>query len=252
MKEILEEAGLTKNETLVYLNLLKLGKAKASKIIREAKVSSGKIYETLDKLIEKGLVKIVTENGVKTFIAANPTTLLTYIKEKEKKLREQEKKLENIIPDLHNLMKTAKVKETVSLIKGFRGISTLVYEELEKGKDIKIMGVRSSKSVKFNNFWKKWHRKRITLKKECKMLFSDYKSEYWKFFKKLKYTKVKESLSVSPSAILIIDNNTFIFSYKEEFTCIHINSKDIADSFKSMFNSLWEVKNLIKLSSQHK
>ncbi|MBT3985118.1 hypothetical protein HOD38_00405 [archaeon] len=241
MKEILKDAGLTKNETLVYLNLLKLGKAKASKIIREAKVSSGKIYETLDKLIEKGLVKTVIENGVKTFIAADPNTLLLYLKEKEKKLREQEKKLENIIPDLKNLMKTAEVKETVSLIKGFRGISTLVNETLEKGKDIKVMGVSSSKSIKFNNFWKKWHRKRITLKKECKVLFSDYKSDYWKFFKKLKYTKVKESLSISPSAITIIDDNTFIFSYKEEFTCIHIKSQDISNSFTSLFNSLWKV-----------
>jgi sugar-specific transcriptional regulator TrmB len=241
MKEILKDAGLTKNETLVYLTLLKLSKAKASEIIKDAKISSGKIYETLDKLIEKGLVKIVIENGVKTFIANNPKTILTYLKEKEKKLQEQEKQLEKIIPNLQDLMKLKKETETVSLIKGYRGVSSIVYEALKTGKEIKIMGVTSSKSIKFNNFWKNWHRKRISLKKECKILFSDYKTEYWKFFKKLKHTEVKESLTITPSAILMIDNNTFIFTYKKELTCIQILSKDISESFHSMFDSLWKI-----------
>jgi len=241
MQEILKEAGLTKNETLVYLSLLKLGKAKASKIIKESKISSGKIYETLNKLIEKGLVKILIENGVKTFIAADPKTLLTYIKEKEEELARKEKELESIIPELRGLMKISSTEETVSLIKGFRGISTLVYEALDNANDIKVMGVRSSKSVKFNNFWKRWHQRRVNLKKKCKILFSDHKTDYWKFYKKLKNTEVKESLTISPSAILIIDDNSFIFSYNEEFTCIHIISKDISSSFNAMFDSIWQV-----------
>jgi len=238
---ILENSGLTTNEALIYLSLLNLKKAKASQIISEAKISSGKIYETLNKLIDKGLVKEVIENGVKVFIVNDPITLLSYMKEQERTLIEKEKKLEEALPELKELMKKTKIKETVSLVKGFRGISTIVYQALEQGNDIKIMGVRSSKSVKFNNFWKKWHKKRVLLKKDCKILFSDYGTKYWDFFKKLKYTQVKEILSFSPSAILLIDENVFLFSYNEEFICIHIIAKDIASSFDAMFKGLWKV-----------
>ena len=66
-KELLQACGLTQNESLVYVSLLKIGKATSSEIVKEANISSGKIYETLEKLIRKGLVKSIIENGVKNF-----------------------------------------------------------------------------------------------------------------------------------------------------------------------------------------
>jgi hypothetical protein len=126
-------------------------------------------------------------------------------------------------------------------VKGFRGISPIVYEALEKSNSVKIMGVRSTKNIKFNNFWKNWHRKRISLKKKAQILFSDKNTDYWKFFKSLPFTEVKSMLSFSPSAILIVDDNSFLFSYDEEFTCIHINSAQISKSLSSFFDSLWKI-----------
>ncbi len=54
--KLLEEIGLTKGEISVYLALLKIGETTTGKIIEEAQISSGKIYEILDKLIKKGMV----------------------------------------------------------------------------------------------------------------------------------------------------------------------------------------------------
>src|SRR3989344_52827 len=169
--ELLRACGLTQNESLVYLSLLKVGNATSSKIIKEANISGGKIYETLEKLIQKGLVKSI----------------------------------------------------------------------IEKGKTIKIMGVTSKKEGKYNDFWRTWHIERARLRKQAEIIFSDKNTDYWKFYKKLKYTKVKEILAFTPSAILLIDENIFIFSYEEELTCIYIKSKNISDSFSQFFNGLWKV-----------
>jgi sugar-specific transcriptional regulator TrmB len=240
-ESFLEGTGLTKNESLVYLTLLQSGKSKSSHIIKESKISSGKIYETLDKLIAKGLVKVVLENGIKHFIANNPKVLFDYLSEKEKLLHDKKSELEKLLPGLENLRKIDSELEMVSLIKGFRGVTPIVYDALEQGKIIKIMGVRSSKNVKFNNFWKNWHRQRVLLKKKALMLFSDKNTEYWDFYTKMPYTELKAISSISPSAVMIIDNNCFLFSYDEELTCIHIVSDSIAKSFEGFFDGLWNV-----------
>jgi len=239
--ELLRACGLTQNESLVYLSLLKVGKATSSKIVKEANISGGKIYETLEKLIQKGLVKSIIENGVKNFIANEPEMLIEYIKDKEKELHKKEEELEKILPQLKGLKEHDHKLENVSLIKGLRGIKPLVYESLEKGKTIKIMGVTSKKEVKYNNFWRLWHIERVRMKKKAEIIFSDRNTDYWKFYKKLSYTKVKEILSFTPSAILLIDEDIFIFSYEEDLTCIHIKSLSISDSFSQFFDGLWKV-----------
>jgi sugar-specific transcriptional regulator TrmB len=240
-EKLLEECGLTKNETLVYLALLRIGKSKSGNIVKEAKISSGKIYETLNKLIDKGLVKEVSEQGIKHFIANDPKSLLIYIQEKKADLLEKENEIERNLSNLTNIKNTESILEGVSLVKGLRGISPLVYNSLENAKTIKIMGVNSSKDEKYNNFWRHWHEQRTKLKKQAQILFSDKNTEYWKFFKKLKYTKVKEIIQLTPSAIMIIDEQAFLFSYENELTCIHIISKAIATSLSNFFDDLWKV-----------
>jgi len=240
-EDILYECGLTQNETAVYLALLKLGKAKSGEIVREAKISGGKIYETLYKLIEKGLVKEVIENGIKRFISNDPKTLLTYLEEKTLKIKEKKEQLEKIIPGFYKLSKNESEIESVSIIKNLRGISTIVYGCLEKAKQIKAMGLNSSKDERYNNFWRGWHRKRVSLKKEAQIIFSDKNTEYLDFFKSLSHTKIKYILHFSPSAIMIVDNNILIFSYGEEITCIHIISEPIKKSFLNFFDDLWKI-----------
>jgi len=241
-EENLLSIGLTQNEVRVYLTLLKVGKTQSGKLTQEAGVSSGKIYETLTKLIDKGLVGVSTQNGVKQFHAANPDSLLLYMREREKKVLEQTQQLESIIPDLKKIKQFAGPEEGVYLIKGFRGIKPIVYELISQGKgEFKVFGVRSSKNKTYNTFWTHWHQERVKNHKKARLLFADRETSYWKFFKMIKFTQIRSVSSLSPSAIMVIDEHTFIFSYDEEFTCIHIISLPIARSFESFFESLWNI-----------
>ena len=240
---ILTAAGLTRNEAKVYLTLLKIGKCSSGKIVKAAQVAGGKIYETLYKLIDKGLVEVVIENGIKQFCASNAESILLYLKERENRIHQETEKLTQIIPEFQKLQAFHETPENVYLVKGFRGIRPLVYKAIQESvQDAKIMGIRSSKDTKFNIFWQHWHRERVRLKKKARMLFTDRNTGYWNFFKNLKVTEIKSiPTTISPSAIMIIDNQTFIFSYDLEFTCIHIRSRAIAKSFASFFDGLWEI-----------
>ncbi|MFH1648977.1 MAG: helix-turn-helix domain-containing protein [Candidatus Woesearchaeota archaeon] len=238
-QELLKACGLTQNETAVYLALLKIGASKSGAILKESGISSGKIYETLSKLVEKGLVKTHSENGVAHFSANDPETLLTYLKEKEHALHEKEEELKTILPDLQKIRTIDHKEEAVAYTKGIRGIKPLIYEHLIKGNKIIIMGVRSSKKAEYNNFWRAWHQKRTQLKKQARVLFSDENTEYWQFFKQLKFTEVREFITFTPSAIMVIDETTFIFSYDEDVICVQITSQAIAESFANFFEGLW-------------
>ncbi len=241
-EKLLTDAGLTQNEARVYMALLKTGKAQSGRIVQEAVISGGKVYETLYKLIDKGLVEVVVENGVKQFHAADPESILLYMNEQKNKLREQTQKLQRIVPELRKMKEFREPPENVYLIKGFRGIKPLVYKVMRKAQsDAKIMGVRSFKSRKFNIFWQHWHKERAALKKKARMLITDRDTDYWNFFKGLKFTEIRSTPSISPSAIMIIDEHSFIFSYEDEFTCIHIRSPAIANSFSSFFEDLWKI-----------
>ncbi len=242
-ESLLWDAGLTKNEVKAYLSLLNIGKASSGQIIKDSKISSGKIYETLSKLVDKGLVEVIIEDNVKKFSATNPQSLLLYMQEREQKVTEQTKRIERIIPKLQSLQKTKTKSESVFLIKGFKGIKPIIYSALNQTvSEIKIMGIRSSKDTKFNIFWQHWHNERVKQKKKAKLIFTDRNTKYWKFFKKLKQTKVRSVTEVSPSAIMVVDNNSFIFTYEnKEFVCVHSTSKAIAKSFESFFDGLWKI-----------
>jgi len=237
-ENLLQKIGLTENESKVYLALLRIGKSKSGRIVKEASVSGGKIYETLYRLIDKGLVKIVTENGVKHFIANDPHTLSLYVNEKQEELKEQTKELEGMIPKLSGL-KIKEELESVSLIKGLRGVRELMHGLLKAKKRIEIMGVTSGKDPRYNNFWRGWHTERVKLRKRARILFSDKNTDYWSHFRRQKYTEVREIIHFTPSAMIVVDDNALIFHYGEEIKCIHIQSGAIADSFSAFFEDLW-------------
>ena len=62
--KILEEVGLTGNEIKVYLALLELGSVTAGDILKKIELHRGAVYDTLDKLIDKGLVSYFIKNNV--------------------------------------------------------------------------------------------------------------------------------------------------------------------------------------------
>lgn len=243
-QKLLEEIGLTKGEITVYLTLLKLGETTTGKIIDEAQISSGKIYEILDKLIKKGLVRYIFKEKTKYFSASNPNRILDFIHEKEKELKIKEQELTKEIPLLLKIQESKKENYETHLYKGYKGIQTAIFEalnNLNSKNEVLAMGIASSKRELFNILWQNWHNQRIKKKIFCRAIFSDKATDYYNSFKKMQYTKVKYLEGITPSAMDIMGNQVLIFTYKEEPSCLLINNPEIADSFKAFFETLWKI-----------
>ncbi|MEW5897231.1 MAG: helix-turn-helix domain-containing protein [Nanoarchaeota archaeon] len=242
-EKLLEEIGLTRGEIVVYTTLLKLGETTTGKIVEEAQISSGKIYEILEKLIKKGLVSYIIKEKTKYFSAASPNRILDYLHEREEDLKNKAEELKKELPVLINLEKS-KTKQETRLFRGMRGFQTAIFEALDALKsddEVLGMGIITTKSTTYNIVWKKWHAQRIKRKIKCRMIFSDKKSEYYKHFLKMPHTKVKVLTGVTPAAVDVMGDRVLILTHGKEPSVLSIINSEIAQSFTSFFNSLWNI-----------
>ena len=97
--------------------------------------------------------------------------------------------------------------------------------------EILSMDITKFKDKKFNEFWRHWSKKRVARKIKARHIFSE-RSDYFEFFKKLKYTQAKVLTAFTPVALNVFgENKAIILNYPEPTSCIVIYDKNIATSF---------------------
>src|SRR3989338_7686286 len=136
--KILETAGFTNGEVRVYLSLLELGETTTGGIIKKSKITGSKVYEILDKLIEKGLISYIIKEKTKYFQASSPKRLLDYINKKQEDIIKQRTEIESIIPSLESIKQSKEPTQTSQIFEGYEGIKTvfnLILETLQKNEE---------------------------------------------------------------------------------------------------------------------
>lgn len=242
--ESLQKLGLTRNESKVYLSLLKIGTSRTGDILKTAGINSGKIYEILESLKEKGLVSESIINKRRYFTSAPPYQILDFLEKKKEEIIKEEKKIKSILPSLEKI-RVESVKETkAATYKGFRGIKTAADEALDSMKnseEILSMGVTEKKDNKYNNFWIGWTERRVSKKIVAKHIFSE-KGDYYNSFKKIKFTEAKILSGLTPVTIDIFgEDKVLILNYDEPASCTMIYDKNTATSFRNFFYQLWKI-----------
>lgn len=246
--EILEQIGLTKSEIKVYLALLELGSSSTGKIVDKSGASSSKIYEILDRLMEKGLVSFILVGGVKQFEASPVERIMEYMKEKEKKFNEQKNELEKILPGLKMKQQISKFKSEATIYKGFRGVETAFYDALnllKEGEEHLAFGI-PKRSEQINSFFIKFNKERARRKIKNRIIFTeearkDPITAPQTYAKNNPLAKIKFTNEIIPAAINIFNNRVIIFpSEVEKPLIIVIDNKEIAESFKIQFEKWWK------------
>jgi len=171
---VLEEIGLTKGETKVYLSLFSLGLTTTGPIVCESGVSASKVYKVLERLAGKGLVSHIVKNRTKFFQAADPERLLDLLELREKKIAREKRALEKIIPELKKKRGSLARAQSVEVFEGLEGIKTArtkLMAELEKGDEVNILGASRESQVALKGFWAQDNKVRIKKSVSSRMLF---------------------------------------------------------------------------------
>lgn len=121
----LKKLGLNDKEAAVYLSCLQLGPSPVQPIARKAKVVRATTYVVLEALMEMGLVTKYKE-GKKTLFAAEPPHQLGRLVEKEQeKIKEKQRELDNLLPELQVLMKSSEDRPTIRYFAGLEGLNAI-------------------------------------------------------------------------------------------------------------------------------
>jgi len=230
-KEILMDLGLDENEAKVYLSLLKLKEATATKIAENAKLNRSNTYQILNKLIKKGLASYTLANNIKYFSPVDPEILLKELKEKEKELRK-------ILPMLKKLYKE-KIPETkVEVFKGRKGIRTVLKLILKDKKPYYILGGGEEACTIFEVENSAFLIEAEKLKIKGKIL----ERKNAKFFigKNEEFKYLPEDFFTLTSTT-IWENKIAIFVWSKPYYAILIENEKIAKSWKSNFEFLWKI-----------
>lgn len=244
---VLSEIGLTPGEVKAYLALLRLGSSSTGPIAKESKVSRSKLYDILDKLEKRGMASHIEKNGVIYFQAVEPSKIKTYLKEKERHLKELENKFELSLPELEALYQNSSEKQAVNVFSGFKGLITAhehIYLKLSKGEEYLYFGVPKDQPEIHHLYWQRDHIRRLKTGIKCRLLFNrDTPKEILENRNKYKNCEARYMPKdiKTPSYTLIYKDTIVIFIISKDPISIEIVSNEVANSFKSYFESFWKL-----------
>ncbi len=247
MQEILEKAGLSKNESRVYLALLELGVTSSKQIIEKTHLHRQTIYDSLKLLIEKGLVSFVIKANRKHFKASDPKRFFDYFESKEKELVSQKEEFKKILLKLNAKRELNKEEQETTVYSGNKGLKSLMDDMLDQNQEILTIGASDLKAEAFQYHLQfnlpKFHTLREKKKIPYKILLSEDMKERANELNKLKNTnaKILPREFTSNSSFNIYGDKVSIIMWGSEPFGILIKSKEIADSQRKHFNLLWKI-----------
>lgn len=240
-QEDLMSLGFNKNEAKVYLSLLKFGKADAHKLIQDTKFHKNIVYDNLEKLIDKGLVSFIVEDGRKVFQISSPHMLIEFFEEKEKKILKEKEKAKNLAKEISKIAKTIKHKQEATILRGIKGIKAF-YNDSLYGSDYVVFGApKESLNIMGETFWKNLNLKRKEKKIKVRMIFNpsikDYGNKIKDKFTDIRYFKQDfEPLTETH----VQDDKVGILIWTEEPILFLIKDKLIAKDYLKFFEDMWK------------
>ncbi len=126
----LQEAGLTKNEAKTYLALLDIGSTTTAAIIKQTGINTSKVYESLERLLKKGLVSYTIIHNKKHWQAEDPNQIPTFLDEEKNKIEQKKDHIKEAIPQLKALQNLKKETAEYRVFEGIKGIKAAREEAL--------------------------------------------------------------------------------------------------------------------------
>ncbi len=242
----LEEMGLTKNEIKVYLSLLKIGQTTTSKIIKDIGINTSKVYESLERLLKRGLVSYTLIKNKRNWNSENPEKINTILEEEKNKINEKEGEAVKIINELKEIANLEEKKSEYKIYEGIKGIKTArenVLNVLKKGETFYLILSSFFGENKLEAYFEDFQKRRSKQGIKYKAIFNDKLRNISEKRKRLRNSDIKfvNPLFLSPTWTEIYGDYVAIGVMGDNPSIFVIKNKDVAKGFLNYFDSLWKI-----------
>lgn len=228
--------GLTDKESKVYLACIQLGTAVVSSIAQAAGINRVTTYDILEKLKQKGLVSYFTKKKIRYFSSTNPETVLEEFEKRTNDLRQSLPKFKRLTGETSH--------PRIRYFEGLEGIKAIYADTLSSKSEI----LNFSNSHEIRKEWpnydqdyvekrakKKIHLRGISPQDEEGILVQSQDKKYHREMRLL-----PNDLFPFTNEINIYDDKVAIISFKDELIGMIIESHEIANSQRAIFNMCWQ------------
>lgn len=242
MLKELQDLGLSEKEARIYLAALEIGRATADQLAKHAKIKRPTAYVQLESLMKMGLMSTYEEDKKTYFAPESPEFLRRLLEKQQETIQTKENGLARLLPDLMRQFESAGERPVVRFFPGKEGIHA-VREQALKTREKKIYTVFSPKHMA--KIFSEKYLDDFTDRRKALGIYSQgiYIHEEW--FKKAGLDALTERRYMPPEVlpltidIRVYDDITAIFSLEGSLFAMEIQSKQIAESMKMIFNFLW-------------
>jgi sugar-specific transcriptional regulator TrmB len=242
-QKILTDMGLSPNEAKIYLSLLELKSSGVGVISSHSGIHRRNVYDTIIRLIKKGLIFPVLKKGENQYSPVEPNKLLEV-------LREKELELSKILPELERQYQERTNPQEAYIYKGIEGFKNYLKDILKENQDVYFIGAKlgwldprintyltnflkqaKEKKIKFHHLFDN-EVKEKTDSKELSLLGTDFKF-------------IPKEFSTFSAADIFGDYVvTFTgLNYKqidEDVTLFVLRDKDLAESYRTWWKFMYK------------
>lgn len=247
----LRKIGFSDKEAKVYVALLELGKASVRQIAAKSKVNRATTYVVLEALTKRGIVSTVEENKKTLFIAEGPRTLLRIFRIQEEELKGKWEEFKKALPELEAIFNRSAEKPIVRFFEGKEGLRTMREEILQSGVQVlydiyALEYVEQLRSLFTDEENEEFRRREAELGISMRSIYAAHPNETFDFRLKGERKRILKEQFPFPADVLIFGNKVAINTLKGKIISIIIESKEIADTMRLIFELAWRGADAVK------
>lgn len=233
---VLINLGFEDKEARIYLALLELGEAGILAIAEKSGVNRASIYYIIEKMKKRGTVTHVEKRGKEVYRAIKPTLILAQQKK-------HVKDLESALPEFQGLLNKTGKRPGVRFFEGIEAVKAIYADTLLATTD--ILNYANSREVR--DHWPEYDREYVARRAAKKIFLRGIApdDEYGRRVREEDGQYFRNTRLIDPqrlnfgNEIKIYDNKIAMMSFAGEVFGVIVESKDMADTQRAIFEMAW-------------
>jgi len=241
--QIFQQLGLAKNEAKIYESLLREGELSVGQVSQKAQVHRRNVYDSMNRLVEKGLVFEIIQSKENRYQAVDPNKLMELVEEKQLMLS-------RVMPELDSLFRAKPQEQSVFIYRGIEGWKNYMRDILRVGEDFYCIGAKGAwMDERLLHFFPRFMNETKKLNLNYYHLFdfeikalgheiTEHVGENYKFLPPGYSTS--NSIDIFGPQVNILQNIQVGGVHETSFSMTVIVNQQIADAFRTWFRFMYD------------